>query len=142
CDVVTDGLNFPAFEMRRWNQHREIGFAARAGERRGYVELSSFGRFDAEDQHVLCHPTLLTREIRSDAQRKTLLAQQNVAAVTGADRDNCVVLWKMTDEPPLGIDIQQGMYSAVPFRFRIVTKPFQRDFAHTRHDSHTEHDVF
>ena len=67
----------------------------------------SFGRFDAENQHVLGHPALLSREIRTDAQRETFFAQQDVAAVTGADRDNRVVLRKMTDEAPLRIDIEQ-----------------------------------
>ena len=65
-DVVADGCDLPAIEMRRRNEHGEIGFAARTGKRRSHVVLFAFGRFDAEDQHVLRHPTLLAREIRSD----------------------------------------------------------------------------
>ncbi len=67
--------------------------------------LVAFWRFDAEDQHVLGHPTLLAREIGTDAQGETFFAEQNVAAITGADRNDRVVLWKMADEPPGRIDI-------------------------------------
>ena len=38
-------------------------------------------------------------------KRETFLAQQNIAAVTGADRNNRVVLRKMADETPRRIDI-------------------------------------
>ena len=141
-DVVADRRHFPAFEMRRRNQHREIGFAARTGERRRHVMLFSFGRFDAENQHVLGEPALLAREIRTDAQRETFLAQQNIAAVTGADRDDRVVLRKMTDEPPIRIHIEQRMHTTIPFHLWIIAQPFERDLPHARHDSHAEHDVF
>ena len=78
--------------MRGRNEHREIRFAARARERRGDVMFPAFGRFDAEDQHVLGQPALLAREIGTDAQREAFLAEQHVAAVTGADGDDRVVL--------------------------------------------------
>ena len=58
----------------------------------------------------------VSRQIRTDAQGETFFAQQNVAAVTGADRDDRVVLRKMADEPPLRIDIEQRMHAAIPFR--------------------------
>ena len=73
-DVIADGRHFPAIEVRGRNQHCEIGFAAGAGERGSDVMFSSFGRFNAENQHVLRHPALLTREIRANAQRETFLA--------------------------------------------------------------------
>ena len=43
CDVVADSRNFPAFEVRGRDQHREIGFPARAGKRGGHVMFFSFG---------------------------------------------------------------------------------------------------
>src|SRR5947209_14498796 len=30
-DVVADRRHFPSLEMRRWNQHREIGLSTRTG---------------------------------------------------------------------------------------------------------------
>ena len=81
-DVVADGGDFPARKVFRRNQHREICFAARARERRRHVMFFSFRRFDTEDQHVLGHPTLLAREIRTDAKGETFLAEQNIAAIT------------------------------------------------------------
>ena len=81
-DVVTDRRYFPAFEMCGRDKHREIGLAACAGECRSYVVLATFGRFHAENQHVLGHPALCPRQIRTDPQSETFFAQQNVAAVT------------------------------------------------------------
>ena len=69
------------------------------------------------------------------------LLKQDVAAVTGANRDDRVVLRKMTDEAPLRIDIEQRMHPAVPFRLWIAAEPFDRDLPHARHDAHAEHDV-
>ena len=80
-------------------------------------------------------------EIGTDAQRETFLAQQNISAVTGADRDDGVVLREMTDETALRIHIEQRMHAAVPFRFWVVAEPFDRDRPHARHDAHAEHDI-
>ena len=104
-DVVADRCDFPALEMLRWNQHRKICFAACTGEGRGHIMFFSFGRFNTEDQHVLCHPALLAREIGTDAQSKTFFAKQNVPTVSGTNGDDRVVLRKMTDKPPCRIDI-------------------------------------
>ena len=41
-DVVTHGRHFPPREMFRRNEHGEIGFAARAGERRRHIMLAAF----------------------------------------------------------------------------------------------------
>ena len=104
------------------NQHGEIRFAARARERRRDVMLSAFRRFDAENQHVLGQPALLAREIGADPERETFLAEQNIAAVTGADRDDRVVLRKMADEPAIGIHIEQRMHAAIPFAFGSIAQ--------------------
>ena len=55
---------------------------------------------------MLGEPALLLRQIGADAQGETFLAQQNVAAVAGADRDDRVVLREMADEAALRIDIE------------------------------------
>ena len=106
-DVITDCRYFPAPEMLGRNEHGEICFAARAGKRGRYVMFATLGRFYAQNQHVLGHPALSARQIRTYPQGETLLAQQNVAAITGADRNDRVVLRKMTDEAALWIYIQQ-----------------------------------
>jgi len=104
-NVVADRGDFPAFEMLRRNEHGEICLTAGAGEGRHHIMLPAFRRFDAEDQHMLRHPTLFARQVRTDAQCETFFAEQNVPAVTGADGDNGVILRKMADEPPGRIDI-------------------------------------
>ena len=44
---------------QRRDQHRQIGLAAGAGERRRHVGDLAVGVFEAEDQHVLGQPALL-----------------------------------------------------------------------------------
>ncbi len=51
--------------------------------------------FHAEDEHVLRHPTLVARDVGSDAQCKTFLAQQRVAAIAGTVRPDLAGLGKM-----------------------------------------------
>src|SRR6266404_5344798 len=83
----------------------EIGFTAGAREGRRDVVFFSFRRFSAEDQHVLGHPTLFPREIGTDPKRETFFREQNIAAVTGTDRDDRIVLREMADEAPRRIDV-------------------------------------
>src|SRR5882672_3481687 len=87
-DVIADSPNFPAFEPGRWDQHGEIRFAAGAGKRGRDVSFFTLWIFDADDQHVLGHPAFVTRNVGSDAQRKTFLAQQGVAAIARTVRPN------------------------------------------------------
>jgi hypothetical protein len=47
--------------------------------------LSAVRRFHAENQHVLGQPALLPGQIRTDPEGEAFLAQQDIAAVTGAD---------------------------------------------------------
>ena len=86
----------PSKRFRR-NHHREIGFAAGAGKRRGNIGLFARGIFHAEDQHVLGHPAFIARDVGGDAQSKTFLAEQRVAAVAGAVRPDLARLGKMND---------------------------------------------
>ena len=52
-------------------------------------------------------------------KRETFLREQNISAVTGADRDDGVVLREMADEPAFGIDVEQRMRAAIPFAVRL-----------------------
>jgi hypothetical protein len=141
-NVVANGRDFPAGEMLWRNQHCEIRFAARAGEGSRNVMFFPFRRFDAKNQHVFGEPALFARKVRTDAQRQAFFRKEDVSAVTGANRDDRVILRKMTNEAPLRIDIEQRMHPAVPFRLRIAAKPFDRDLPHSSHYSHAEHDIF
>src|SRR5205814_4795291 len=87
-------------------------------------------------------PALFARKVRTDAQRQTFFREEDVSAVTRTDRDDRIVLRKMTNEASLRIDIEQRMHPAVPFCFRVVAEPFDRDLPHSSHDSHAEHDIF
>ena len=72
-------------------------------------------------------------------QRETFLAEQRIAAVAAADRDDRVVLREMANQAPLGIQVERAMNSAIEIgRF---AKLLERRRAHPRHDSHVQHDV-
>src|SRR5213079_2430795 len=81
-DVVAHGSDFPAFKMFRRNEHGEVRFAASARERRHYIMFAAFGGFDAEYEHVLRHPALFACQIRTNPQRETFFAEQNIPTVT------------------------------------------------------------
>jgi hypothetical protein len=102
-DVVADGRDLPALEAGRRDQHREVGLAARARERRGDVALVARGRGHAEDQHVLGEPAFVAPHDRRDAQREAFLAEQRVAAVARAVRPDLARLGEMHDVLVLGV---------------------------------------
>ena len=74
-DVVADGGDLPVGEGGGWDEHGEVGFPASAGKSGGHVSLFARGRFDAEDQHVLGHPPLLTAEVASNPQGEAFFSQ-------------------------------------------------------------------
>jgi hypothetical protein len=97
-DVVTDGGDFPAGKTGFGrHQHGEIGLAAGAGECSGHVVLFALGIGHAQDEHVLGQPALVAAHVGCNTQRKALLAQQRVAAVTGAVRPDFAGLGVMHD---------------------------------------------
>ena len=78
-DVVADALAPPSGDGGR--EHGEIGLAAGRREGGRNVVLFARGVNQAQDQHVLGHPTLAFRHGRGDAQRQAFLPEQGVAAV-------------------------------------------------------------
>ena len=94
-DVITQAGNLPV--RQRGQHHCQIGLAAGAGERGGDVLLAAAGRGQSEDEHVLRQPAFLSRHHRRDAQGKTFLAQQRVAAVTRPVRPDGRFIRKMDD---------------------------------------------
>ena len=151
-DVVADGPDLPAFEAFGRNQHGEIGFAAGAGEGGGDVGLLALRIFHAEDQHVLGHPAFVARDVRGDAQREALLAEQRVAAVAGAVRPDLARLREMNDVLFLIAGPRHVLLPGLERRahacacrgrrasssLSISSKDRQAD---ARHDAHVHHDV-
>ena len=87
---------------------------------------------------MLRHPALVLAEIGSDAERKALFAEQNVAAVAGVDGHDRVVLREVADIALAFVDIRLGVQSldevAVPQRIQDV-------LSHAGHDRHIQNDV-
>ncbi len=89
CNVVAHRPDLPSLESGRGNEHGEVGLAAGGGEGGGEVGLlgvaTGIGRcFNANDEHVFGHPSLVARNVGGDAQGEALLAQQGVAAIARA----------------------------------------------------------
>ena len=80
-DVVADHRHFPALHRIGRDEHRQVGFAAGTRKRRRHVGLLASRVLDAENQHVLRHPALVSRDVGGDSQSETLLSQQRIAAV-------------------------------------------------------------
>ncbi len=53
--------------------------------------------FHAYDEHVLGHPAFVAGHVRGDAQGKTFLSEQRIAAVAGTVGPDFTRLWEMND---------------------------------------------
>src|ERR1044071_5994551 len=109
CNIVPDGMNFPALHARWRHQHREVGFAAGARKCAANVMHLAFGIFHAHAQHMLGEPALFLTELARNPQSEAFLGQQSVAAVTRAHAPDRIVLGLMTDKGPLDVEIGFGM---------------------------------
>jgi hypothetical protein len=141
ADVVADGEDLPAvlpIAFRR-NQHREVGLAAGARERRRDVAGLALRVLDADDQHVLGQPTFLARLPAGDAQRMALLAQQRIAAIAGAVGLDRQLFREMHDVASLGVELAGGVQALDETAFAL--DPRLRRRAHARHQAHVGHDI-
>ncbi len=110
-DVVADCPDLVALalvDLRR-DEHREVGLAAGRRERRRDILDLTLGILHAENQHMLSHPALFATEEGGDTQREALLAEQHVAAVTGVDAPDGVVLREVNDIAVLLIELRLGV---------------------------------
>ena len=107
-------------------KHRQIGFAARAGERGGDILDVAVRLLDPQDEHVLGEPFLALGQHAGNAQGQTLLAQQDVAAVATADRPDGVVFGKMQDQP--AVDVEVGLAVQALREFTLRAERVQRCF--------------
>src|SRR5678815_3659794 len=92
CNIVPDGMNFPALHAWWRHQHRKVGFAAGARKCAANVMDLAFGIFHAHDQHMLGEPALFLAELARNPQSEAFLGQQSVATVTRADAPDRIVL--------------------------------------------------
>jgi len=88
---------------------------------------------------MLGHPAFLPALIGSDAQCKTLFAQQNVSAVAGIDGDNGVVLREVADITLFRIDIALAMQRANPVI--AITQNIEHLLANAGHDRHVQNNI-
>ncbi len=148
-NVVAHGLDFPAGDGR--DEHGEVGLAA--GRREGASDelRLALGVGELEDEHVLGHPAFVARLYRGDAQGVALLAQQGVAAVTGAVRPNLARVGEVADvlllrvAGPGGVGIigaERRADRVQAFHEFAVASHYVQDFlSDAGHDVHVGDDV-
>src|SRR6266704_1951688 len=86
--------------------------ARQPGSEAGGISMARLVFLQAHDQHVLGEPALGARLPAGDTQRVALLAEQRVAAVTGAEALDRQLLGKVHDETALGIELADGVQPA------------------------------
>ena len=152
-DVVANGGDFPACKCRWWHQHREVGFAASAGESRCHMVFFALRVGHAQNQHVLGQPALAasrfagrrTAHVGGNAQRKALFAQQGVATIARTIRPNFTRFREMHDVlggwvagPRCGVSLtgRQGRAHGVHARHKIALRAqhIEHGLAHAGHD--------
>ena len=99
----------------------------------------ALGILDAENQHVLGHPSLSLGKVGADAQRVAFFAHKSVAAVAGVNRPDGVILRKMADIALFGIERRLGMQAADPVVG--IAQLAQRAVARAGHDQHGQRNV-
>ncbi len=90
---------------------------------------------------MLGQPALLPRQVGADAQGQALLGKKNIPAVTGADRNDRVVLREMANQAACRVQLEEGMRSAIPFRLRFGLEQVERHLPHAGHDPHAQDNV-
>ncbi len=88
---------------------------------------------------MLGQPTLLTGHPRSQAQRQTLLAEEGIATIAGADAPYQALFGKMKDKATVRAEVAHG----VEPRREIagVAQLLKGDGAHAGHDAHADSHV-
>ena len=91
---------------------------------------------------MLGEPALGLAEVAADAQREALLAEEDIAAVAGADAPDRVVLREVADVAALRVAIERRVQAAVEVVDVLArVEHLEGLAAHARHDAHVEDDV-
>ena len=148
ADVVADRLDLPALDGG--DEHGQVRLAAGRGEGAGDVAGLALGRGELEDEHVLGHPAGVAGHDRGDAQREALLAEEGVAAVARAVRDDLARLGEVDDVLVLGVArpghvllarLERGADRVQAGDELAVAEHLEGARAHAGHDAHGDRHV-
>ena len=150
-DVVADGLDLPARNGR--DQHGQVGLSAGRRERAGHILDFALRIGQLEDEHMLGHPAFVAGLHRRNAQGEALLAQQSVAAVTGAVGPDLAGFGEVSDvffiHRRTGPDAVVALAGAERLadgvdagnKFAVLAEHFKNFGADAGHDFHIDHNV-
>ena len=149
-NVVANGADLPTFKTGWRHQHGEIGLAAGAGEGRSHMVFFALRIGHAQNKHVLSQPAgpdgtgIGPAHGRGNAQCKTFLTEQSIAAVARAVRPNFACLRIVHDvlgfvaRPfHIGLPLRQGRAYAVHAGHEVAvsTQHLVHRAAHAGHDA-------
>ena len=101
--------------------------------------MPQVGELNAQNQHVLSHPALVTSEARGDAQGEALLAQKHVSAVAGVYGHNEVLLGEVDNVALFGVQVRLGVEALD--EVGAVAKGVVYVKTYAGHDRHGNHNV-
>ena len=85
------------------------------------------------------HPSFFSAEVGRDAERKALLAEQDVSAVAGVDRPDGVVLREMADVAVLLVELRLRVKTLD--ETGVVAERVENVVPHAGHNQHIQNDV-
>ena len=141
CDVVTYAPYLIALVSVHLggDEHSEVGLTASRGECRADILDLTVGILNTEDKHVLSHPPFLTSKVRSDTKSEALLAKKNVAAISGVNGPDSVILREMAYVSVFLINIRARVQTLD--EISAVAKSVKNVGSYSGHDEHVKHNV-
>ena len=141
-DVVADCEYLIAILLitLRRDQHSQIGLTASRRESSSDILGFAVRLLNAQDQHVFSHPAFVLALEGSDTQSEALLAQQNVAAVSGVDGPDRVFFRELYDITLFRINICLGVQTTNEV-VGGVTQILKCICTHTSHDVHVQNNI-
>ncbi len=141
-DIVTDCEYLIAVllvSLRR-NEHSEVSLTASRRESSSDVLDITVGLLNAEDEHVLSHPSLVLTLEGSDTECEALLAEENVSAVSRVDRPDSILFRELDDVSLLRINVSLGVETSYEI-IGGIAEVLESLLTHSCHDVHVENNV-
>jgi len=134
----------------RGRDHRQVGFAAGAREGRREIGFDPIGAFESHDEHMFCHPTVISGDGAGDPQCDAFFTEQSIAAVPAPEGPNLAGLGEVDDvlfivAGPSRIGLAFGKRSTDTVQAgdkrSVSTELAEYFLPHVAHDLHADDDI-
>src|SRR5207244_8296218 len=116
-----------------WQEHGHVCFVAGTWKGCRHVGRATARFLNPDNQHVFCQPPLFAGHIATQAERKTLFAEQRIATISRTNRPDEALFGEMHDETALRTEIPERVQA-----FDVVircAKTSERRLPHTGNDT-------